>query len=63
MIDKIKTCPICGDKFSIRDLRNPENHCGKLVCKTNYNYRKDKIRSFHRTGLGHVPSPEEMNKL
>lgn len=48
-----KDCPICGESFVIRDIRNPQATCGKRVCITNHKFAKANYNP--RTGETRTP--------
>jgi len=63
MKNPIRTCVICGEKFEVYDMRNPTKHCGKLMCKRNYEYISQREKATQSTGEGSVPTPKEVGKL
>lgn len=58
-----KKCVICGEEFEIYDMRNPQKHCGKLMCKRNYEYISRRENATQSSGIGSVPTPDQVKKI
>ena len=53
-----KKCPMCGEEYEDRDLRNPQPTCNKLTCKSNYDYQQ----AHYDPRTGKMPTAEEIGK-
>ncbi len=58
MIEHKNKCPMCGEEFIVRDMRNPQKTCGRPMCVANYAYQKKNYNP--QTGV--EPQPEDIRK-
>lgn len=52
-------CPMCGEEFFVRDIKNPAKTCGRKTCEVNLKYQE----RHYNTRTGHTPDPKDINKL